>query len=148
MDIEEYLKSRVDNQIQWYDTKSQQAQKYYKRFQTAEIVMAALIPLLSGHTAVHIIIPISIGILGAAIAIIESITKLNKYHENWIQYRTTCEMLRYHKHLYLTKTYPYNSSEETIENCFIRNIEDIISSENSQWKINASNEDNKSSTPN
>lgn len=79
-----------------------------------------------------------VGILGAAIAVIQSITKLNSYHENWIQYRTTCELLKYHKFLYLTQTSPYNTSEETIENLFIRNVEDIISSENSQWKLHAS----------
>lgn len=143
MDINQYIDSRVDNQINWYDKKSQAAQKKYKLFQTIEIIMAALIPLLSGYATVHIIIPIAIGILGAFIAIIESITKLNKYHENWIQYRTTCEMLKYHKHLYLTQTYPYNPSTETIENTFVRNIEEIISSENSQWKVNVSDEKGK-----
>lgn len=141
MNIDEYMKSRVDNQIEWYSKKSQLAQKRYKQFQTAEIIMAALIPLLSGYSVKHENISLIVGILGAAIAIIESITKLNKYHENWIQYRTTCEMLKYHKHLFLTQTYPYNPSDETIENTFVRNIEDIISSENSQWKINASDSD-------
>ena len=83
-------------------------------------------------------LPLIVGILGAALAVIQSITKLNSYHENWIQYRTTCELLKYHKFLYLTQTSPYNTSEETIENLFIRNVEDIISSENSQWKLHAS----------
>lgn len=143
MDVNEYISSRVDNQINWYDKKSKTAQKMYKIFQTIEIVMAAIIPLLSGYTTVNAIIPVIIGTLGAAIAIIEAITKLNKYHENWIQYRATCEMLKYHKHLYLTQTYPYNPSEETVANTFVRNIEDIISSENSQWKINVSEETSK-----
>lgn len=148
MDINEYIQSRVDDQINWYSKKSQMAQKRYKIFQAVEIIMAALIPLLSGYATVHIAIPITVGILGAAIAIIESVTKLNKYHENWIQYRTTCEMLKYHKHLFLTQTYPYNPSDETIENTFVRNIEDIISSENSQWKINVSDEGEKSTASN
>lgn len=148
MNIDEYIKSRVDDQINWYSKKSQHAQKCYKRFQLAEIVMAASIPLLTGYVTSNKIIPIIIGILGASITIVESVAKLNKYHENWIQYRSTCEMLKYHKHLYLTETYPYNLSDETIENTFIRNIEDIISSENSQWKINASDKNNGNSSKN
>lgn len=148
MDIDKYIELRVDDQINWYSKKSQRAQRHYKIFQTIEIIMAALIPLLSGYATVHIAIPIIVGVLGAAIAIIESVTKLNKYHENWIQYRTTCEMLKYHKHLYLTQTYPYNPSDETIENTFVRNIEDIISSENSQWKINVSDEGEKNTATN
>lgn len=137
------MTSRVDNQIQWYSKKSTDAQKKYKRMQTLEITLAAFIPLLSSYSADFKIIAFIVGFFGALIAIIESIVKLNKYHENWIQYRTTCEMLKYHKHLYLTNTYPYNPSDETIDNIFVRNIEEIISSENSQWKINVSDENKK-----
>ena len=135
MDINEYISSRLDPQIEWYDKKSMHAQKRYKQFQITEIVLAALIPLLSGYTASCTLIPIIIGIFGAVIAIIESITKLNKYHENWIQYRFTCELLRYQKHLYLTRSFPYNPTDETIDNIFVKNVENIISAENNQWKV-------------
>ena len=80
--------------------------------------------------------------MGAVIAIIESITKLFKWHENWIEYRTTCELLRYQKYLYLTKSAPYNTEPETIDNIFVRNIENIISSENNKWKNINLHEDN------
>lgn len=134
MNINQYIEKRVDNQIDWYDKKSQKAQKWYKRLQVIEILLATSIPLLSGYTASHEMIAFIIGLFGAVIAIIESITKLNKYHENWIQYRTTCEMLRFQKHLFLTGSSPYNKENETVENVFVRNIENIISSENNQWK--------------
>ena len=134
MDIKEYLEKRVDDQINWYDQKSKDAQKWYKRLQKAEIILASLIPLLSGYVASNKCIAFIVGLFGAVIAVIESISKLNKYHENWIQYRSTCEMLRYQKHLYLTGSAPYNNQDETIENIFVHNIENIISSENNQWK--------------
>ena len=133
MNIDEYIVKRVDDQINWYDKKSIEAQKWYKRLQKIEIVLAAFIPLLSGY-ATTTWVAFIIGFFGAIIAIIESISKLNKYHENWIQYRTTCEMLRYQKHLFITGSAPYNNEDETIENIFVRNIENIISSENNQWK--------------
>ena len=113
MNIQEYIEKRVDDQINWYDEKSRKAQKWYKGLQLLEIIIAALIPLLSGYTE-HSYIPLIIGISGAVIAVIEAVTKLNNYHENWIQYRTTCEML--------------------IASLFVHNIENIISSENNQWK--------------
>ena len=145
MNIEEYLNQRVDNQIEWYDKKSQAAQKWYKRLQIAEIILASLIPLLSGFSTYNKYVAFVVGGFGAIIAIIESISKLNKYHENWIQYRATCEMLKYQKYLYLTKSSPYNDNDETVENVFIRNIESIVSSENNQWKmINYEREDSKS----
>ncbi len=134
MDIKEYLDERVDDQIKWYSNKSQKAQKTYKCIQTIEIILAAIIPLLSGYTTVHISIPIIIGAFGIVITILESLAKLNKYHENWIQYRSTCELLKYQKYLFLTHSAPYNNENETVENLFVRNIEQIISSENNQWK--------------
>ena len=143
MNINQYIEERLDNQIQWYSQKSQHAQKMYKIFQVTEIIIAAAIPLLSGYATDCIIIAVIVGILGAIIAIIETISKLFKWHENWIEYRTTCELLKYHKYLYLTQSSPYNQAEETIDNLFIKNIEDIISSENNQWKINASAEPTK-----
>ena len=48
MDINEYISTRLDPQIEWYDKKSVHAQRRYKQFQVAEIILAAFIPLLSG----------------------------------------------------------------------------------------------------
>ena len=134
MDINEYISTRLDPQIKWYDEKSVHAQKRYKQFQVVEIILAAFIPLLSGYTSLCDLIPIIIGILGAIIVIIESVTKLYKYHENWIQYRSTCEMLLYQKHWYLTRSFPYNPNDETVDNIFIKNVEEIMSAENRHWK--------------
>lgn len=135
MTIPEYIEKRLDPQIEWYDKKSIHAQKRYKQFQVIEIIIAACIPLLSGYSNKSTCIALIVGVFGSIIAIIEAITKLNKYHENWIQYRSTCELLRYQKSLYLTKSFPYNPVDETIDNIFVKNIENIISSENNQWKM-------------
>lgn len=134
MNITEYIKTRVDDQIAWYDKKSVTCQRWYKVFQAIEIFIAASIPVLSGYASKYGVIPLIIGIEGAIITIVESITRLYKFHENWIEYRTTCELLRYQKHLYLTGSAPYNTEPESIENIFVRNIENIISSENNKWK--------------
>lgn len=134
MDINEYMEKRVDDQIEWYDKKSVKCQRWYKLLQALEIIIAASIPVLSGYTNQCFTIPIIIGGEGAVITIIESLTKLYKHHENWIEYRTTCELLRYQKYLYITKSAPYNDEPESIDNIFVRNIENIISSENNKWK--------------
>lgn len=136
--IKDYVRDRVDNQIAWYDKKSLSCQKKYKTIQLIEIILAAVLPLLAGYTQIHYSIPIIIGLIGVAITILESVTKLYKYHENWIQYRSTCELLKYHKNLYETGSSPYNQEDETIDNIFVRNIEQIISSENNHWKLEES----------
>ena len=133
MDVKEYIKERLDPQIEWYSKKSKHCQKLYKTIQIIEIILAATIPLLSGYSDI-LLISIIIGILGIIITILESIAKLNKYHEYWIQYRSTCEILKYQKHIYLTSSAPYNKEDESVDNLFVRNIEQIISSEKNQWK--------------
>ena len=142
MDISYYMKNRVDEQINWYDAKSIQAQTLYKRLQLCEIICASLIPIISILIRYYTWLTVITAILGSAIAVIESVTRLNKYHENWLEYRSTCELLRYHKNLYETRTYPYNDCNETVENIFVKNVENIISAENNQWKtINSTKQD-------
>ena len=48
MNDDDYISSRVDNQIDWYDRKSQGAQRWFKLLRGAEIVAAATIPLIAG----------------------------------------------------------------------------------------------------
>lgn len=147
MNIDEYITSRVDDQINWYDKKSVDCQKKYKTTQTIEIILAALIPLLSSYATDCAAIAFIIGMLGSAIAIIESLTKLYKWHENWIEYRSTCELLRFQKNLFLTKSAPYNTESESLENIFVRNIENIISSENNKWKVINTDDSQKNTAP-
>ena len=55
-------------------------------------------------------------------------------------------LLKYQKYVFLTKSSPYNTTNETVENMFVKNIEQIISSENNQWKsihVNINNTSNK-----
>ena len=46
MNQEDYLKDRLDNQIDWYDKKSQWNQKWFKRLQVFQLIAAAIIPFL------------------------------------------------------------------------------------------------------
>lgn len=131
--IDSYIRNRLDEQIKWYDQKSQKAQRVYKRMQVAELIIAALIPLLSGYTVGHSKIAFAVGVLGAVIAVIEGIERLYRYHENWIEYRAVCETLKHEKNLYLMNAFPYGA-DESKEQLFVHNIENLISSEGSKWK--------------
>ena len=42
-----------------------------------------------------------------AILLLEGLQQLNKWQENWILYRATCEGLRNEQHLYAEKAGPY-----------------------------------------
>lgn len=131
MNEEEYISSRVDDQIGWYDRKSQSAQCWFKWLRGAEILAASVIPLIAGFAKAPFPVTLVVGILGASIAIISAAISLNQFQENWTEYRTTCESLKHEKFLYLTKTEPYQ--EEEPFRLFVQRVESLISKENSAW---------------
>jgi hypothetical protein len=121
---------RLDDQIAWYDKRSNINQHFYKVMKIMVIATAALIPLLSG---LSMGVPSWVlGILGALIAIIEGIQQLNQYHANWISYRSTCEALKHEKFLYLAKAGLYATATDP---CVLlaERIEALVSQEHAKW---------------
>lgn len=131
MTPEEYIEQRVVDQINWYDSKSQKSQKWFKLIRALEIISAISIPLFAGFGQGTTWSIILIGILGAIVAILASLLSLNQFQENWIEYRTTCESLKHEKYLFLTRTEPYDKEEPF--GLFVQRIESLISKENSAW---------------
>ena len=131
MTPDEYINERVDDQIGWYDQKSQRAQRWFKKVRAVEIIVAGTIPLFAGFGGGSTWSVIVVGVLGAVVAILASLLSLNQFQENWIEYRTTCESLRHEKYLFLTNAEPYN--EEDPFGLFVQRIESLISKENSAW---------------
>ena len=127
----EYIEQRLEDQIDWYSKKSMWNQSRHKWLRLTEILCASLIPFLSGMGQQ---IPFSdwiIGMLGVLIAVSASSGALFKFHENWIQYRTTSEQLKHERFLYLTKTKPYDDDDTFAT--LVQRVESLISKENSSW---------------
>lgn len=131
MSEEEYISQRLDEQMDWYDRKSQWNQRWYKRIRQLEIVVASLIPLLAGNMDVVPYPEWVIGSFGALIAISGAILSLNKYHDNWLQYRITAESLKKERYLYLTHCKPYGGKDAF--RALVLRVEALLADENSQW---------------
>ena len=132
MKPEEYLKERLEAEIDWYDRKSRKNQKMFKLLRLAELVIATAIPFIAGLiTAERLCMKTLVGVMGVVIAAISGILALFQFHEHWIEYRTVCESLRKEKYLFLTGTEPYNqdNSFETL----VQRVETLISKENTNW---------------
>lgn len=126
---------RLEDQIAWYSSKSRSAQKIFKRFKVVEIIAAALIPFLSGLSfsdKVKLYIPVTTGILGMLITILEGILHLNQYQQNWTNYRATSETLKHEKFLYMAHAGPYASASDQ-RSLLAERVESLVSQENSQW---------------
>lgn len=131
MTEEEYINDRLNDQINWYSGKSQTNQKWFKRLRLLEIVAAAIIPFLAGIGTSIPYYSIIIGGLGVIIAVSAGLSALYKFHENWIEYRTTSETLKHEKYLYQAKCSPYNSEDAFCR--LVQRVEGLISKENTQW---------------
>ncbi len=131
MTEEEYIDDRLNDQISWYGKKSQTNQKLFNRLRLLEIVAAAIIPFLAGIGSAIPYYSIIIGALGAMIAVSAGLSALYKYHENWIEYRTTSETLKHEKYLFQTKCSPYDNDDAFCK--LVQRVEGLISKENTQW---------------
>ena len=131
MNEEEYIKNRLDDQINWYDRKSSQNQKTYKRLQFILIISAASVPFISGYVDNLSYLQYLLGGIGVLIAAVTGLLSLYKFQEIWTTYRTTCESLRREKFLYLTRTDPY--IEKNAFNLLVQRVEALLAKENSSW---------------
>ena len=118
---------RLEDQINWYDRKSNYSQQVYKWLKIIEIVAAALVPLSAG---LHMPAALT-GSLGVLIAVLEGLLQLNQYHHNWIAYRSTCETLKHEKYLYLANAGPY-STATAAHVLLAERIESLVSQERSE----------------
>ncbi len=132
MTEEQYFAERLDKQIQWYSQRSKLNQIWYKRLKITEFILAAMVPVLVNFITYHWSIKIIIAIAGAAIAIISAVHGLYNFHENWIEYRYTCEALKHEKYLYLAKCGIYAEMENPLS-VLVERVENIISKENMRW---------------
>ncbi|MFV2045182.1 MAG: DUF4231 domain-containing protein [Anaerolineales bacterium] len=128
---EEFISSRVADQIDWYDRKSQSTKKWFHGLRASEIALASSIPFLVGLISETIAAKYIVGVLAVLIAVLSGLIALLKLQENWIDYRTTAETLKHHKYLYLTRTDPYDDEDAYAR--FVANIEELISIEHTTW---------------
>lgn len=132
MNEQEYLKDRLEDQINWYDRKSIFNKRWHIRLKIIQTLLALTIPLVAAFvTTENTVIKIAAGILGILVAFITSLSSIFKYHENWIEYRTVAESLKHEKFLYLGNANPYkvNNPFELL----VERVETLISKENTRW---------------
>ena len=130
---DQYLSDRVDDQIHWYDQKSQSAQKTFKRLRGVEILVASSIPFLAGFSGIYDGVRFLTGLAGVVIVVLTGIISLNQYQENWFAYRTVCESLKHEKYLFAARAEPYD--RESPFQLLVGRVEGLISKENSDWSL-------------
>lgn len=136
--MEQYIREIVDDQIQWHDKKAIENQKTYKRRTRIITVLSLSIPIITS-TDFTIIAPFQnliIGIIGASISYFSILLNLDKNHQNWIDYRNTCEQLKQEKQFYLFSVDKY-ADQENKDTIFIQTTQNILNRQNNNWTTSA-----------
>lgn len=131
MKEEEYIKTRLGTEINWHVAKCNSNKNWFNGLRLVQFVSAAIIPFLAGFTPNLPHNSIVVGVLGVIIAVATGLMALNKYHENWIEYRKTAERLKHEKYLFQTKCGCYEKDKPF--KLLVMRVESILSKENSQW---------------
>ncbi|WP_440956891.1 DUF4231 domain-containing protein [Methanosarcina sp. Mfa9] len=143
--FKKYLEERYRDQINWYDKKSLDNQKIYKKFQFILIILSSLTPVLiviEFCQPANWLLKWSPVLTSVIVAILTSVLKSFKYQENWITYRTTCETLKKEYYYYEAGINEYGEVEDK-EALFVERVERLISRENTLW-VESCKEDKKS----
>ena len=130
---ENYLKDRVDNQIEWYNKNSSKNKFYYTTTKVVLTISAAIIPALTAYMDNNnIVIQISIGFLSVLMAILANLNGIFRFKENWVLYRNMCELLQIEKQLYIADAGKYKTSKDK-DARFVESIEGLLKNESLQW---------------
>ena len=131
------LWERLEGQIAWYDRKASANQRAYKWSKIAIIVLAISLPVLAeyGHIGEFERAPaFLVGLAAGAILLLEGLQHLNKWQENWILYRSTCEGLRHEQHLFFEKAGPYAGLKpEAANRVLAERTGSLAMAEHSKW---------------
>lgn len=135
MNIDTYLQERVQDQLHWFERKSAWNQKRYRILKTTILVLSGSIPFMAGMVLDMPFFQWGIAIAGLLIAIAEGLISINKYHDNWVQYRASAEALKREQFLLSTGTGPYRDLDtaDRLE-ALVSRVEDILGSDNEQWR--------------
>lgn len=132
------LWDRLQAQIDWYDAKASANQRAHKASKIAIIVLAISLPILAEYGFLpgveHDTRALLVGIAAGGILLLEGLQHLNKWQENWILYRSTCEGLRHEQHLFAEKAGPYTGLKpEDAQRILAERTGSLVMAEHSKW---------------
>jgi len=126
----EYLTSRFQDQITWYNDSASRNKLLYQIFQWSVIILSATVPVLvASMPKKYQWFTIAVSIV---LAIGTAALKTFRFQENWINYRTVSETLKKEKHFYDAGLDNYTNTDDR-EALFVERVESMISRENSMW---------------
>lgn len=125
-------KEYLENYLLYYDKKSTSCKRWYTLLIGLDIIISAFIPFASLYIDTYPSAKYIIAFMGSLATTASAFIATFGFHKNWVEYRSTAEILRFHKYLFETRSAPYNG--ENTEELLISNVKDIFMIENKSWR--------------
>ena len=130
--------NRLEENLIWYDRHANRHHGFFIIAKGSSLLVAATIPVLSGFGAQLLgeqgPTTLIVGILGAAIVVLEGLLRLFQSEQHWLRYRSTWLALKREKALYLAGAGPYAKNAEA-RRLMAENVEALLAQENQNWVL-------------
>lgn len=130
-----YIERRLDYQADWHSKKATKSKRNFHRTELITLIAGALIPIVNVIEWSSPSWPKVLTTLLASIVMVTvGISKLYKFHETWLNYRTVAEQLEGEKELYLHRAGNYAKDEtRTSDQLLAERVENILSTQTSNY---------------
>lgn len=125
-----YRESRYEKALAYYDTRARSNKRRYYLCAvyilavSAAVGPSALLVKNYGHLIAVILSP--------TVTVVAAISGLFKFHENWLGFRSTWDLLKSELYLHDARVGSYQEAEDR-NRMFVQRIESALSSESLEW---------------
>ena len=135
--FEQYVKERYESQLQWYSRSATNNKKWYRIYQVGIAALSAVVTVTvalgmnDGAGAAWHVVSLT---TSAVVTVLATLQKTFRFHDNWVEYRTTAEDLKKERyyHEFLCGDY---ATAESPDQLFVERVEGLISQQNTQWNV-------------
>jgi Protein of unknown function (DUF4231) len=134
IDVEDYFSGRLEEQIAYYEKAAGRAKQMHVRLQGAIIVLSVMVPVAVSHpqdwSGWQRVLVLAGSLLLPAMT---GLTSFRKYGETWISYRTTAELLKTEKYLFLTGSGRYRDNPNAFHD-LVEAVEALLIAEHTKFR--------------
>ena len=127
MDVQKYIKDRIDDQIVWHDKKSN-----YNKWAYYSCSIIAIVGSIVASVTIHCC-EIIATVISALVAISVGMNNLFKFQKKWMLYRITSELLKSEKMKFNVKAGDYSGATDNSEKVLYNKIEGMLHNTNQEW---------------
>jgi hypothetical protein len=137
LDPQEYIETRVEDQLAYYEKAANRAKAWHVYTQTAIVILGLLVPVVANLQEAYFLSAgqktLVITVLSLLLAVLTGIVNFRKFGDLWLAYRSTEEMLKRELFLFETGAGRYRDNEEAFSD-FVETTESIISVEHERFR--------------